>query len=317
MTKDKTPLVDALIVGGSHAGLSAALTLYRALHTTVIFDDNKPRNHYGTAVRHTSTWEGKTPDEMREASRKELLSTGLTTFVDRSVETLVKTDDGIFEATDDTGAKWRGRKLLLATGSTDVFPDIDGYQDLYTRGIYPCMFQFGYELRGSSSAGLLAVDGLAQPMFATMLARDAAKSADEVTIYTNGNGTLAAELSASQLGSGVFVDDRPIARLSRGAGALSILITFTDGTWKTEDFVHHRPLTRVAGRFVEQLGLALSETGDILAPLPFCRTSVEGVYAAGDCASLMKIIPNAVVTGAYAGCGMSRELPKSEVKGVV
>ncbi|KAK5636792.1 hypothetical protein RRF57_012504 [Xylaria bambusicola] len=127
---------DALIIGGSHAGLSAALTLYRSVHTTVIFDNNMPRNSYATAVRHTSTWEGRTPAEMREASRKELVSTGLTTFVDATAESVLRTSEGLFEVTDNTGSRWQGRTLLLATGSTDIFPDLEGYLDLYTRGMY-------------------------------------------------------------------------------------------------------------------------------------------------------------------------------------
>lgn len=177
------------------------------------------------------------------------------------------------------------------------------------------MFQFGYELRGSSSAGLLAIDGLARPMQAMMLANDAIKYANALTIYTDGNSELAAQLSASQMVAGMSVDDRKILRVGRGAmlssSSSSVLITFVDGTEKTEDFVHHRPLTRVSSRFVDQLGLAVTPMGDIEAPPPFCRTNVPGVFAAGDCASMMKIIPNVIATGAYAGCGMCRELLKS------
>lgn len=136
MAEDQKPTVDALIIGGSHAGLSAALTLYRALHTVVVFDAKNPRNGYATAVRHTSTWEGKLPDEMREASRRELLDTGLVTFVDAEARTMLKTEDGAFEVTDDKGKRWPGRKLLLTTGSTDLFPDLEGYEELYTRGMY-------------------------------------------------------------------------------------------------------------------------------------------------------------------------------------
>ncbi|KAK5636791.1 hypothetical protein RRF57_012503 [Xylaria bambusicola] len=179
------------------------------------------------------------------------------------------------------------------------------------------MFQFGYELRGSSSAGLLAVDGLAQPLQAIMLAKDAIKYTDVLTIYTNDNSELATQLAtqlaASPTIGAMSVDDRKILRFSEGTRASRsprVIITFANGTETMEDFIHHRPLTRVANRFIDQLGLVVTPTGDIEAPLPFCRTNVSGVFAAGDCASVMKIIPNAIATGAYAGCGMSRELVK-------
>jgi gliotoxin/aspirochlorine biosynthesis thioredoxin reductase len=132
----QTPVTDVLIIGGSHAGLSAALTLYRVLHTCIIFDSKKPRNSYSTAVRLTSTWENRTPEEMKEASRKELLESGLTTFVDAQVTKIKKTSNGYFEATDDSGAKWVGRKVLLATGTRDIFPDIPGYAELFAQGMY-------------------------------------------------------------------------------------------------------------------------------------------------------------------------------------
>jgi len=135
MAISKDPIVDVLIVGGSHAGLAAALTLYRALHTTIIFDSKKPRNDYPTLVRLTPTWENKTPEEMREASRKELQSTGFTTFVDCEVTNLERIRSDIFQATDTNGVTWRGRKVLFATGAEDVFPDIPGYAELYAKAM--------------------------------------------------------------------------------------------------------------------------------------------------------------------------------------
>lgn len=135
MTAPETPVTDVLVIGGSHAGLSAALTLYRSLHTTIVFDSGKPRSSYSTPIRHTATWEGQTPEEAKERSRKELLDAGFTTFVDAEVVKIEKTNDGLFKASDTTGRSWIGRKVLLATGAKDIFPDVPGYEDLYTIGM--------------------------------------------------------------------------------------------------------------------------------------------------------------------------------------
>ncbi|OTB04089.1 hypothetical protein M426DRAFT_321184 [Hypoxylon sp. CI-4A] len=306
---EAAPITDVLIVGGSHAGLSAALTLYRALHTTIIFDSRKPRNSYSTPVRLTSTWEHEQPEKMREASRKELLDAGFTTFVHTEVAKIEKKGD-LFQVTDEGGIKWLGKKLLLATGTSDVFPNTIGYRDFYTRGIYPCMFQFGFELRGCQSAGLLAIDGLANPLQATILAHDGHKFSDTMTIYTNGNTALSRQISGDLKTPGMLIDNREIARLTRGEGS-TITIEFKEGPKKTEDFIVHRPLTRLDRRFVDQLGLNMSKMGDIEVMPPFCKTNVAGVYAAGDCASPMKTITNSMNMGAYAGCGLSRELFKA------
>ncbi|RMZ66209.1 thioredoxin reductase [Pyrenophora seminiperda CCB06] len=337
MAISKDPVVDVLIIGGSHAGLSAALTLYRALHTSIIFDSKKPRNDYPTLVRLTPTWENKTPEEMREASRKELQSTGFTTFVDSEVTSLERIQDELFQATDTNGAIWLGRKVLFATGAQDVFPDITGYADLYAKSMYvnppppylnfpsttaksppnypryPCMFQFGYEHRGSPSAGLLAVDGLAHPMHALALAQDGHKFAQKMTIYTNANPTLAAQISAAlPPNQDMAVDDRKIKRLVQGSSAPAerVVLEFEEGGVRAETFLVHRAMTKVDTTLAEQLGVEVSAMGDLKVAPPFCKTNVAGVYAAGDNSTMMKTIANAMTMGAYAGCGLARELPK-------
>ncbi|KAI1820258.1 FAD/NAD(P)-binding domain-containing protein [Xylaria intraflava] len=304
-----SPVANVLIVGGSHAGLSAALTLYRALHTSVIFDTREPRNHYSTPVRLTSTWENKPPEEMRDACRKELLEAGFTKFVDSRVKTIRKTAEGLFELTDDKGSKWLGHKVLLSYGARDVFPAIPGYSDVYARGVYPCMFQFGYEYRGSPSGGLLAVDSLANPEQAAILAKDGHRFADAMTIYTNGDVALAERLRGLLSDrKSISVDTRKIVLLSRSESKPGVVIDFEDGSRHTESFVVHRPLTAVDRTLPDQLGIEMSKMGEIQAMPPFYRTNVPGVYAAGDCATPMKTIANAMTMGSYAACGLAREL---------
>jgi thioredoxin reductase len=126
-----SPISDVLIIGGSHTGLSAALTLYRALHTCTIFDSLKPRNSYATPIRLTPTWEHQGLDKFKESAKKELLNAGYAKFVDAEVEKVENKPDGLFEVTDSTGVKWTGRKVLFATGSKDIFPGIPGYSELY------------------------------------------------------------------------------------------------------------------------------------------------------------------------------------------
>ena len=126
---------DVLIVGGGFAGLSAALTLYRALHTSVIFNSSPPRNAYGTLTHLTPGWDNKEPEVVLAHHRAELSQSGLVEFVHHRVEHIRKTDDG-FEVVDSHGTSWHGRKLLLANGVRDVFPDLEGYRENYAKGMY-------------------------------------------------------------------------------------------------------------------------------------------------------------------------------------
>lgn len=130
-----TSITDVLIVGGGYAGLSAALTLYRALHTCVIFDTPRPRTRSYTSVHLLPTWEDQDPRKFREAAKAELLNTGLVSFVDVDVDRVDHRVDRLFEATDAHGRRWLGRKFVLAIGVEDVFPNLEGYEKSYTKGM--------------------------------------------------------------------------------------------------------------------------------------------------------------------------------------
>ncbi|KAJ8067653.1 hypothetical protein OCU04_003261 [Sclerotinia nivalis] len=141
---------------------------------------------------------------------------------------------------------------------------------------FHCLFCFGYEDRGAKSTGVLIVPPIS-PMTGIhmVIAANAAQLSDEVTLYTHGDDDIAAQLSP--LAKAPFkIDTRKIKRLVDN-GRSSVTIQFTDGSVKEEAFLVHNTKTTVQGPFIEQLGLDVNPTGDILAPPPFHQTSVRGV----------------------------------------
>jgi gliotoxin/aspirochlorine biosynthesis thioredoxin reductase len=124
-------LYDVIIVGGSYAGLSAALTLYRATHKCLIFDSGTPRNALSTDTRLTSGWEAQDPQNLRDKSRAELESSGLVDFVASIVKKAKKLENGTFQVTDENSETWRGRKILLSTGVKEIYPSLPGYAENY------------------------------------------------------------------------------------------------------------------------------------------------------------------------------------------
>jgi thioredoxin reductase len=128
-------ITDVLIVGGGYAGLSTASTLYRATHKTVVFDSNIYRDQRAPQIRQLPGWEGKTSTEYRAAAQTELQSTGLSSIVNAAVERIDRTDDGLFKAKTSDGREWLGKKIVLATGVEEVYPDIPGYDDCWVTGM--------------------------------------------------------------------------------------------------------------------------------------------------------------------------------------
>jgi gliotoxin/aspirochlorine biosynthesis thioredoxin reductase len=126
---------DVFIIGGSYAGLSTATTLYRANHTITIFDSHNYRSTLSPITRQLPSWEGQDAAEYRAKTRSELFLTGLVEFEDVAITAVKKMEDGLWQLTDINEREWLGRKIVLATGVEDVFPDIKGYTDCWVSGM--------------------------------------------------------------------------------------------------------------------------------------------------------------------------------------
>jgi gliotoxin/aspirochlorine biosynthesis thioredoxin reductase len=133
--------------------------------------------------------------------------------------------------------------------------------------------------------------------------------AKEVTIYTNGSIELAAELQAA-LGPalGYSVESSKISKIRKGGRRSEVVVQLEDGSEQIQAFLGHKPLTRMNGPWAEQLGLEITPSGDPKTIAPFFSTNVSGVFACGDLASPLKIVPNAMLSGAAAGAGACAEL---------
>ncbi|KAE9572552.1 Thioredoxin reductase gliT [Colletotrichum fructicola] len=305
------PIHDVLIIGGGPGGLAVATGLARQLYTAVVFDSGVYRNARTSHMHNVPTWDHRNPADFRSKARSDLLARYETiTFEETNVESLRRNSEGRFEAKDARGATWTGKKIVLASGMRDVYPEIQGYDDVWGRGVYHCLFCDGFEDRNSASAGVLAVEDVAKAPVALHLARMAKRLARKVTIYTNGASELKDQIVTS-LGKDPIIelDDRRVIRLEKvREGTSETILHLEDGTSISQVFVVHKPKTQVNGPFVEQLQLELTEAGAIKTSQPFYETTVQGVFAVGDCASTMPAVVNALAMGAFAAGGLVAQL---------
>ncbi|KAF2729063.1 FAD/NAD(P)-binding domain-containing protein [Polyplosphaeria fusca] len=303
------PAIDALIIGGGPAGLTAASTLARQVQSSIVFDNGSYRNSLSNDMHMVLTADSDSPAAFRAKARKELTTNYDTVAFQETTITKVSKIDGGFQAEDADGSTWQGKKLILATGVEDMYPAIEGYAECWATGIYHCFFCKGFEDRGAESSGVLAVDMLTKIPYAMHAARHATQLTKKVVIYTNGDADLAKQFEEAFGGSPVFsADSRKIKKLAKGPSGGQVIMTFEDGSETTEGFLGHAPLTKAKGPFAEQLGLGTTPMGDLVANPPFSQSSEKGVFVAGDNSAPMKITPNALYTGSLAGAGVSAQL---------
>ncbi|KAI8632632.1 thioredoxin reductase glit [Xylariaceae sp. FL1651] len=306
---------DILIVGGGPAGLSAAVNLARSLHTVIIFDSGQYRNALLPHLHGVPGWDHEDPATIRTRMHKDLLARYNTVSIVQTTVTRVNHLSDArsrFSVVDSEGREWFGKKLILATGVSDILPDIPGYKESWVKGIYHCLTSQGFEERDTDTAGVLGIGDCATVFACNRLSRQARQLARQVRIYTDGNRELTSQLTDSidTARDNIVIEDRKIARLSHNPSDTSVTVFLEDGTAITERFLVHKPRMQVNGGFAEQLGLEMFTFGHeiIKVAAPFHETSLKGCFAIGDCASPQKVFLNALNMGSFACAGLAAQL---------
>lgn len=176
---------------------------------------------------------------------------------------------------------------------------------------YHCLFCHGYEDRGCSSVGVLAVENVANTQTALHMAYMSRRLAKRVVIYTHGADDVADQLcSAIPAGFDFEVERRRIERISKGTGSKSeVIVHLADSEERAEGFIVHKPRTSVNGPFAQQLPLELTKDGDVwTSNEPFPETSMHGVFAIGDCGSSKKSVMQAMAIGGLGASGLAVQL---------
>ncbi|GAA2263642.1 hypothetical protein GCM10010415_29010 [Streptomyces atrovirens] len=287
-------MYDVIVVGGGPAGLNAALVSGRQRRRVLLLDSGRPRNAPAAHMHMFLSRDGFPPAELRRIGREQLTAYPNVAVREATVTAAAPEPRG-FALTLADGTVERTRKLVLATGQVDVLDErVEGLSALFGRGVYHCPFCHGWETSGMS----LAVLGheLPQVMQALYVAD---RFSEDVIVCTDGHPVP--EQAAGRLAeAGIAVEETAVTRVEGEEGAVRLVLA--DGRVLERQGVYHRAPTRQHSPLAEELGCAVLPDGCVRVD-EFQRTSVPGVYAAGDTARL-EALPDAltfVITGAADG----------------
>lgn len=293
---DKTR--DVIIIGGSVAGLSAALTLGRSLRNVLVIDSSEPCNRTAPFSHNFITNDGKKPSEIVASAKKELDRYQTVSLLEDKVSDVYKTD-GVFHVRTQSGNNFKAYKILLSTGLTDILPDIPGFADCWGISILHCPYCHGYEVKSESTA--ILANGEAAFHTGKLISN----WTDKLTILTNGVSELRHEEKVELERLGIAIVQKEIRGFLQSKGKLEA-VEFVDGTtlgivamYATVPFVQQSPLA-------EKLGCQMTAKGHITVD-NLGRTSVGGVYAAGDNTAEHRAISVAAASGTVAGFTINAE----------
>lgn len=124
-------VLDVLIIGTGPAGLSAAIALGRVRRSAIVFDSGDQKNTSNHYMQTSLANDHETPPLECDDMMAELRAKYKTVILASTVAKSVRERGMVFEVEDATGRRWKGRKVILATGNRDIIPDIPGYQEAW------------------------------------------------------------------------------------------------------------------------------------------------------------------------------------------
>jgi thioredoxin reductase len=289
--------LDALVVGGGPAGLSAALVLGRARRRVLVLDTGRPANLGSSSIGGLLGQSGVAPVELRRAGREQLVDLPSVELREAAVIDAELRSDRLAVRLGD-GSTLATRALVLAHGLSYEPPALPGIESLWARSVFHCPFCDGWEVRDRA----LAVHGNGPEAVRSALVVSGWSS--DVVLLTDGPAQFDEADRTLLTSAGVRVREEPVRRLVGHDGRLE-RIEFVRGPAENRDALFVRTRREQPNGLAAALGCELTAGGTIVTDGDG-RTAAAGVYAAGDAATeRLRSVAGAIGTGSRAGLAVA------------
>lgn len=293
------PLYDVIIIGGSYAGLAAAMALGRALRKVLVIDSRHPANQQTPYSHNFLTQDGNSPAEISHIAQQQVNRYDTVTLVqDQAISATAAKRNFMVQTV--TGKRFTASKIILATGIHDLMPDIPGLTECWGISVLHCPYCHGYEIRNKKT-GILANGDTAYELAALI-----SNWTNDLTIFTNGPATFSAQQQDVFSRYAIKIIPKAIDQIEHTNGYIQH-IAFSGGIKERVAALYTRlPFVQHSG-IAKELGCELTSEGYIMIN-PQHQTSLPSVYACGDNSSKMRTVANAVAMGTATGMMVNKAL---------
>jgi thioredoxin reductase len=302
---------DVAIVGGSAAGLAAALQLGRQRRSVIVVDAGEPRNAPAAHVHGYLGHEGVPPSELATIGREEVRSYGGEVLAGRVIRVTLN-EDGRFRIELVGGHSVVARRVLAATGLVDELPHIDGLAEHWGRDVIHCPFCHGFEVRDRRIVQIITHPmGLhSAPLFRQL-------SSHLTVVVHDGVDVDDAEISALR-DAGVTIVHGKVNRVVTGADGHISAVELDDHARIDADAVVVGPRFKVRSEPFTSLGLRPcahpSGLGDFVETDATGETSLPGLYAAGNVTDPSQQVLQAAADGSRVGAMIGFSLAHDDIE---
>ncbi len=301
---------DVAVIGGSAAGLAAALQLGRQRRSVIVVDSGEPRNAPAAHMHGYLGYEGLPPWELLEIGREEVRSYGGEVLPGRAID-VTRIDEDRFRVELAGGHTILARRVLAATGLVDELPDIDGLAPHWGGDVVHCPFCHGYEMRDRRVVHIVTHPMGLHP------AELVRHLTDRYTLVLHSDVDAEDPKLADLRAAGVEIVDARVSRLVTGADGHVEAVLLTGGARLEADAVMIGAPFRVRAEPFASLGVHTaahpSGLGDVVPVDATGATNVPGVYAAGNVTDPSHQVSQAAAHGSLVGAMISFTLAHDDV----
>ncbi len=286
---------DVIIIGGSFAGLAAALQLGRARRKVTVLDTGRPRNRFGHHSHGLLGHDHKPPLDILAEARQQLARYPAIRLVSARAESVSGAIDDFCVVTDDKESL-RARRLILSYGVADQMPNVPGFAESWGTSIVPCPYCDGFEVADQHWGVLWSGP---QSFQSVRLFRD---WTDKLTVFADGHD-IAPDVLADLARRNIPVADGRIVEIAHQQGHIAT-VNLDTGRNVAVDILFAQPRNKPSASLHASLGLATvdTHTSIVLKVDERRQTSVPGIYAAGDLATpFLPSVTQSTWQGAMAG----------------